>query len=126
MAGLVDGLIIILLAATMAYGFVISWKVQRLMAMLKDLEPLVVAFSNAVDKSEESVESMRANLDGSATQQQAKMRETTAEESSLDEDKLTFASRRVHRQKMSGVQVVRDKKEMVRMFFEATRADARA
>lgn len=126
MAGFVDGLIIILLAATMAYGFVISWKVQRLMAMLKDLEPLVVAFSNAVDKSEESVETMRANLDGSATQQQAKMRETMAEEPTPEEDKPTFASRRVQRQKMSGVQVVRDKKEMVRMFFEATRADARA
>lgn len=126
MAGFVDGLIIVLLAATMTYGFIISWKVQRLMVMLRDLEPLVVAFSEAVDKSEESVGMMRANLDDSTAQLQTRAQEAPTEEPAIETDKPTFASRRVPRQKMSGVQVVRDKKEMVRMFFEATRPDARA
>lgn len=118
MATIIDSIIILLLMGSITYGYLVSRKVRLLMATLKDLEPLVEEFSSAVDKSSHSVTQMRENIEvaeqiqAPAPQPEPIMEETTA-----------FASRRTAPvPEMPGLRVVRDKKELVRAFFETSNA----
>jgi hypothetical protein len=98
-ATIIDSLIVVLLIGSIGYGYVVSMKLRKLTATLKQLEPLVEQFSSAVDKSEQSVPP--------------------------EETAASFASRRATKQapvERNGVRVVRDKKEMVRAFFENSSA----
>jgi outer membrane murein-binding lipoprotein Lpp len=121
-ATIIDAVIIIMLAGAIAYGFMISAKVRRLMAVLKELEPLVQEFSQAVDKSEQSVEQMKDSIEARKTQDQTDWQE---EDVRAEDDAPAFASRRQPSSKMPGMQIVRDKKDLVRMFFEASRVESR-
>ena len=110
-ATLTDIVIIALLTGAIAYGYYVSRKVQVLMGALKDLEPLINEYSQAVDKSEASVAAMRENLE---------TRPVFVED---EEDEPMFATRRQARATIPGVQVVRDKQDLVRRFFEASRTE---
>jgi len=94
MATIIDSLIVVLLIGSIGYGYVVSMKLRKLTATLKQLEPLVEQFSSAVDKSEQSVHHMRESIE-------------TAQRAPAERN---------------GVRVVRDKKEMVRAFFENSSA----
>lgn len=109
---LTDIVIIALLTGAIAYGYYVSRKVQVLMGALKDLEPLINEYSQAVDKSEASVAAMRENLE---------TRPMFVEDG--EEDEPMFATRRQARATIPGVQVVRDKQDLVRRFFEASRTE---
>ena len=114
MATIIDSLIVVLLIGSIGYGYVVSMKLRKLTATLKQLEPLVEQFSSAVDKSEQSVHHMRESIE-TAQRAPAPPEETAA----------SFASRRATKQapaERNGVRVVRDKKEMVRAFFENSSA----
>ncbi|MDC0739415.1 flagellar motor switch protein [Cognatishimia sp. SS12] len=117
-ATLTDILIITLLAGSIGYGWYVSRKVQILMAALKDMEPLVQQFSMAVDKSEESVNQLKLNLNEPPQPAPA------VEED--EEDEPVFSTRRYPAQKIPGVQVVRNKQDLVRRFFETSRTETRA
>jgi len=115
-ATITDILIILLLIGSVGYGVMISRRVQRLMASLEELEPLVREFSEAVDKSESSVTALRDNLaEGLATQEDAG-----------DDSAPAFSSRRQPQRRLPGVQVVRNKQDLVRRFFETSRSESRA
>ncbi len=115
-ATITDILIIVLLAGSVGYGVMISRRVQKLMASLEELEPLVREFSEAVDKSETSVNALRDNLaEGLAAQDEA---------ATGDDSAPAFSSRRQQR-RLPGVQVVRDKQDLVRRFFETSRSESR-
>lgn len=83
------------------------------MGILKNLEPLVEEFSSAVDKSQDSVSQMRDNIEVAA---QVPHVEPEAEPEAPPQ--TTFASRRVAPVETPGLRVMRDKKELVRAFFE--------
>ncbi|GAA6199863.1 flagellar motor switch protein [Aquicoccus sp. SU-CL01552] len=117
-ATITDILIILLLAGSVGYGVMISRRVQKLMASLEELEPLVREFSEAVDKSETSVNALRDNLaEGLAAQEEA---------ATGDDSAPAFSSRRQAQRRLPGVQVVRDKQDLVRRFFETSRSESRA
>lgn len=119
-ATITDALIILLLAGSVGYGMMLSRRVQRLMASLEELEPLVQAFSDAVDKSETSVNALRDNLtDGIAAQETAAAQEQ-------EQDTPAFHSRRQAQRRLPGVQVVRGKQDLVRRFFDTSRTESRA
>ncbi len=119
MPTIIDGLTILLLIGSIAYGYVVSRKVRRLMATLHELQPLVRQFSHAVDKSEQSVHQMRQNIE-IAEQSEAK---TFAETAPIERG---FTSQRVSSQRKTDVpskmRVLRDKQELVKAFFENTPA----
>ncbi len=116
-ATITDILIIALLAGSVGYGVIISRRVQRLMASLEELEPLVREFSDAVDKSESSVNALRDNLaEGLAAHEAAEQAEEAP----------AFSSRRQSQRRLPGVQVVRGKQDLVRRFFETSRSESRA
>jgi hypothetical protein len=119
LSAIIDGTIIVLLMGSIAYGYSVSRKVRHLMATLKELEPLVEEFSSAVDKSETSVQEMRRNIEV-AEAQDAVEAEPEAPVGRV------FASRRAGPAEMPGHRVVRDKKDLVRQFFETSNMPARA
>jgi hypothetical protein len=60
MALLIDTMILLLLIGTLAYAFLVDRRVRTLMVALQALEPVVSQFSEAVDRTETSVKSLRA------------------------------------------------------------------
>ncbi len=61
MALVIDMIILLLLAGTLIYAFLVDRRVRALMAALRGLEPMVGEFSAAVDRTEHSVRSLRAD-----------------------------------------------------------------
>lgn len=57
--GLIDIVIVVLLIGTLGYGVVLDRRVRKLMETLREMEPMVGAFSSAVDQSAKSVEDLR-------------------------------------------------------------------
>lgn len=60
MALLIDMIILLLLVGTLAYAFLVDRRVRALMDAMRALEPVVDQFSSAVDRTENSVRSLRA------------------------------------------------------------------
>ena len=118
-ATLTDIFIIALLFGAIGYGWFVSRKVQVLMAALKEMEPLVKEFSMAVDKTEDSVNQLKLNLE-EPQQPKAAMADL------FEDDEPMFATRRQPAQKIPGARVVRDKQDLVRRFFETSRSESRA
>lgn len=119
-ATIIDSLIVVLLIGSIGYGYVVSMKLRKLTATLKQLEPLVEQFSSAVDKSEKSVHHMRESIETAQ-----RVPDSVDEPSPVEEAAASFASRRATKPvpaERNGVRVVRDKKEMVRAFFENSSA----
>jgi hypothetical protein len=115
MATIIDSVIILLLIGSITYGYLVSRKVRMLVAALKELEPLVEEFSSAVDRSHDSVSQMRESIE---VAEQVRQPDPVSEFPTLEP--TTFASRRVApaSTEVPGLRVMRDKKEMVRAFFD--------
>lgn len=115
MTTIIDSVIILLLIGSIGYGYVVSCKVRVLMATLKELQPLVHEFSHAVEKSEISVHLMRQNIENAEKVEAEPVVETVAAEKA-------FTSQRSAPQKeidtSPKMRVLRDKKELVKAFFE--------
>jgi len=129
MTALIDIIIIVLLIGTLVYAFVLDRRVRTLMATLKEMEPMVGAFSNAVDQSAKSVEDLR---DLSAKTQRAEppvqreappARQTAAEPASSagQSPAQMRAARLKGRSQVRGQAAVHGKSELVRTFFDITK-----
>ena len=106
MSQLIDALILLLLAGTLAYAFLVDRRVRGLIAMLHELQPIVGQFSAAVDRSESSVNALRDVAEG------------------LEDDAAQPAPatpKRKAAEPRAGVTRVTGKSDLVRGFFEATR-----
>ncbi|MEI4472006.1 flagellar motor switch protein [Frigidibacter sp. MR17.24] len=143
----IDAVIVVLLGAALVYGWMISRRVSRLMAVLHELEPMVRAFSAAVDKSEESVKELKTAAETTAAQR-VEPRMTAAAPVApaqvampaaarvMAEGDATFASRRgrgtgagaaapIAAAATAGLmQLGADKADLVRSFFETSRSRA--
>jgi hypothetical protein len=56
---LIDAVIIVLLIGTLVYAYILDRRVRNLMLTLREMAPMVGAFSSAVDQSTKSVEDLR-------------------------------------------------------------------
>lgn len=118
-AAITDVLIIALLVCSIGYGYLVSRRVQTLMKVLENLEPLVGEFSQAVDKSEASVSEMRRNLEDEVAHADG----STDQGAETAKEAPAFSSWRGGKRKLPGVQVVRNKQDLVRRFFESTHGE---
>lgn len=128
MSTMIDAMILVLLAGTLAYAFLLDRRVRALMSVLRDLEPLVGQFSSAVDKSEVSVSRLRAvSQDMGRDEGRAAPAATdegpaaveAASGASTDAAPAPIASFTSTRR--AGVARVSGKADLVRSFFEASR-----
>lgn len=117
MSYMIDVLILVLLAGTLGYAFLVERRVRALMRILRDMEPMVGEFSAAVDKSENSVTMLRAVTE--------KVRTPFSGGSKTDEesaDVVSFRSTREQPSRPVGVTRVSGKSDLVRGFFETARS----
>ena len=116
MAAIIDSVIILLLIGSITYGYLVSRKVRLLMVTLRELEPLVDEFSSAVDKSQTSVAQMRETIEVSEKAPEPEAATAPAPE------KAAFSTRRAAppTPEIPGLRHVRNKKELVRAFFDST------
>ncbi len=141
---LINAAILAMLAATLAYGLMITRRVNRLMAVLAEMGPLVEEFSAAVDKSERSVRDMKsaaveadaaspaperpapADARDAAAALAAQRAPATASAAAptTHGDAPTFTSRR--RQPVAGMTRISGKTELVKSFFERSRSQGEA
>lgn len=112
--------IIVLLLGAILYGIVVSRRIRRLSTVLVELEPLVRAYSEAVDKSEASVRALREGIEAEVAQPGAE-----AETSGRAPRALGSGGQGTHRAP-AGVHVVHNKSALVRRFFEMSHTGAKA
>ncbi|MCA0922638.1 flagellar motor switch protein [Pseudooceanicola nanhaiensis] len=114
MSFLIDMIILALLAGTLIYAFLVDRRVRMLMAALRDMQPLVANFSEAVDRSEKSVTQMKTM----ATDISEPRRTHAAPEARSEPATLSFRSVRDPQRAPTGVARLRGKSDLVRGFFE--------
>lgn len=128
MPALIDIIIIVLLVGTLVYAFILDRRVRNLMASLREMEPMVGAFSSAVDQSTKSVEELR---DLSAKAQRAEPpvqklppqpRHVPAEAAPAGQTPAEKRAARLKgRSQVRGQTAVQGKSELVRTFFDITK-----
>lgn len=117
MSYLIDLLILGLLAGTLGYAFIVDRRVRKLMSVLREMEPMVGKFSEAVDKTEDSVSLLK--------QVSEKVRSPMPSFQHSEKDRgevVSFRTSREKVQKPAGVTKVTGKADLVRGFFETAGA----
>ncbi|MGY6695947.1 MAG: flagellar motor switch protein [Roseinatronobacter sp.] len=135
MALVIDMIILLLLAGTLIYAFLVDRRVRALMAALRGLEPMVGEFSAAVDRSENSVRSLRAEAGSRGASSRSDEPQLTRNTTPLSKTRVsqgdaaprpTVQSMRAAEAKESalppGIARVNGKSELVRGFFETVRS----
>ncbi|MCR8550515.1 flagellar motor switch protein [Salipiger sp. P9] len=110
----IDVAILVLLAGTMAYAWIVDRRVRLLMQVLKDMEPMIGTFSAAVDRSESTVSALR-----SIGQPPLGSPRQPAPEAPREEP--AFRTTRERPSRPIGATPVPGKSELVRGFFETVR-----
>ncbi|MEH6655749.1 flagellar motor switch protein [Loktanella salsilacus] len=128
MSAVIDIVIMVLLVGTLTYAVILDRRMRKLMATLRDMEPMVTAFSNAVDQTTRSVEDMRdlseaARHAVAAAQEVPKSTPKTIRTSTLTDQ--TPAQQRAARlranEPVQWQTPVPGKSELVRTFFDITK-----
>lgn len=123
-SAVIDIVIMALLVGTLTYAVVLDRRMRKLMATLRDMEPMVSAFSNAVDRTTRSVEDMR-DLSEAARQAVAAAQGVPQTVRTAASAELTPAQQRAARLRANDpVQwqtPVPGKSELVRTFFDITK-----
>lgn len=117
MSLMIDGLIIIALVGAIFYGLSISRRLEKLMSILRDLEPAISAFSEAVDKSESSAAGLRSAAVRLADEVGQARTQTRTKETARSRPTAANAFGRP-----GGARPSAEKKQMVRGFYEAMQA----
>lgn len=119
-----DTVILVLLMGSILYGWLISRRVQRLMDVLRDMEPLVNSYSAAVDQSASAVTEMKTQIELAEKQEQAALAAQAQEQEAPEPEDASFVSQRAaaRPRNVPGLQRVGGKQELVRMFFQSTEA----
>jgi len=128
MPALIDIIIIVLLVGTLVYAFILDRRVRNLMASLREMEPMVGAFSSAVDQSTKSVEELR-DLSAKAQRPEPPVqklppqpRHAPAEPAATGQSPAEKRAARLKgRSQVRGQASVQGKSELVRTFFDITK-----
>jgi hypothetical protein len=114
MSYLIDIMILLLLAGTLGYAFIVDRRVRILMSVLREMEPMVGKFSEAVDRSESSVGLLKTMTE--------KVRNPAAAAPEVDRGQVvSFRTSREKATRPAGVTRVTGKSDLVRGFFETAR-----
>lgn len=116
---LIDLLILVLLAGTLGYAYVLDKRVRALMSALRALQPMVGEFAKAVDRSEQSVEALKT-LGEAAGPVEPPLTAPGRTDGEQD-DPRPGARFRAKMPPPRGTRSVQGKSELVKTFFEATK-----
>lgn len=122
MSLIVDLAIMALLVGTLAYAWVVDRRVRKMMAALRELEPMIGSFSEAVDRSESAVSVLKSL--GQTVQAPFGGRRPAArdEEPAPQRRDASFRSVRDHPERSRPSAGIPVKSELVRGFFETVKS----
>ena len=118
MSLLIDLVILALLAGVLGYAFMVDRRVRRLVAVLREMEPMIDDFSAAVDKSESSVSAMKSLTQSIETRA---ARDARDGRDPRGEGPAFRTSRQPEPRPTAGVASVTGKADLVRGFFDTVR-----
>ncbi|UOA32675.1 hypothetical protein DSM110093_02477 [Sulfitobacter sp. DSM 110093] len=128
MPALIDIIIIVLLIGTLVYAFILDRRVRALIATLKEMEPMVGAFSSAVDQSTKSVEDLRdlstkvQRPEPPVHREAPQSRPAVADPAPNGQSPAQMRAARLKgRSQVRGQAAVQGKSELVRTFFDITK-----
>lgn len=118
---LIDVIIVVLLIGTLAYAYILDRRVRNLMLTLREMGPMVGAFSSAVEQSTKSVEDLRT-LSTVTRRVEPPVKKTRQSMAERDQDKppQQAAPLKVKKQ-VRGQSSVPGKSDLVRTFFDITK-----
>jgi len=115
MTTIINGMILTLLIGSIAYTYLMDLRVRKLLAALKEMEPMVGQFSKAVNQSKTSLEKFKQ----ATTADKSEVTPVTeASDTDVSKKKLTFETNRKPRQNHIGQISLPGKSALVKSFFE--------
>ena len=113
-----NGLLLSLMVGAIVYIFLVDLRVRKLLAALNELEPMVGNFSDAVDRSETSLEKFKeADVDKISS---IKTADNTGEDSEGEKNVIFKKKQNLMKSQVGWVSLP-GKSELVRSFFETAR-----
>ena len=128
MSLLIDLVILALLVGVLGYAVLVDRRVRRLVAVLREMEPMIDDFSAAVDKSETSVSAMKSltrTFETRAAREALDGRGDGRADGRADgrgEGPAFRTSRQPEPRPTAGVASVTGKADLVRGFFDTVRS----
>lgn len=122
MSFVIDVAVLILLVGTLGYAWVVDRRVRKLMVVLREMEPMIGSFSQAVERSESTVSALRAAREAQPRARAEARVETRSEprpEAARKEP--AFRSSRERPSRPPEATPLNGKSELVRGFFETVR-----
>ena len=110
-----NGLILALMIGAIIYIYLVDLRVRKLLGTLKELEPMVGQFSEAVDRSETSLEKLKA------VEIESVPRAGSSGGEDEDDKNAIFKSKKSLQKSQVGWVSLPGKSELVRSFFETAR-----
>jgi len=118
MSLIVDIAILLLLVGTLAYAWVVDRRVRKMMQALRELEPMIGSFSDAVDRSESAVSVLKTL--GQTVQAPFGGRRQPAPEPERRD--ASFRTVREQPERSRPTSAIPVKSELVRGFFETVKS----
>ncbi len=119
MTFVIDIAILVLLVGTLTYAWVVDRRVRSLMRVLRDMEPMIGNFSEAVDRSESTVSVLRSL--GQQAEPKPRPQREREREPEMTRAEPSFRTSRERPTRSAGATKASGKSELVRGFFETVR-----
>lgn len=119
MSLIVDLAILALLVGTLAYAFIVDRRVRKMMTALRELEPMIGSFSDAVDRSESAVSVLKSL--GQSVQAPFGRGRAPAKEDEPARRDAAFRTMRDQPERQRPSSAIPVKSDLVRGFFETVR-----
>ena len=118
---LIDVIIVVLLIGTLVYAYILDRRVRNLMMTLREMGPMVGAFSSAVEQSTKSVEDLRS-LSTTNRRVEPPVKKTRQAMAGRDHSKAAATPEPVKvKKQVRGQTSVPGKSDLVRTFFDVTK-----
>ncbi|WP_323765179.1 flagellar motor switch protein [Marinovum sp.] len=117
----IDIALVVLLLGTLGYAWLVDRRVRRMMEALREMEPLIGSFSQAVDRSESTVSALRAAREVAPLRKRADTRTEARPESEAPSSEPAFRTKREPAPRNPEATPIAGKSELIRGFFDTVR-----
>ncbi len=116
----IDVAVLVLLIGTLAYAWLVDRRVRRLMQVLREVEPMIGSFSEAVDRTESTVSALRAARDAGPARKRAEPRVAVKPAAQPAPEPAAPSPRDAAPRPGAGTPIA-GKSELIRGFFDTVR-----
>lgn len=121
MSFVIDVALVVLLLGTLGYAWLVDRRVRRMMEALREMEPMIGSFSQAVDRSESTVSALRAAREVAPLRKRADTRTEPRLEGEAPASEPAFRTKRDPAPRPAEATPIAGKSELIRGFFDTVR-----